>query len=172
MTMYPLVDYPKYRESFETADELMAAVDALDATLNFPLSWCFYGPGEEDWEDGQEREFHVAIVMPRRTEVTQFSVYGDYDRAKLQQWLHTTVRARVQAWYGWEEPRVLAEAADGDEVTDEQVGAALTSARRQLKVLFRAFVRNGSDASRLNAVSAALSQIEAVLGTEDGEVHW
>lgn len=98
--MYPLVDYPKYRTSYDDFATLREAAEGLIEGFNFPLSWLFLDEQDEDWEDGDERAFYITWVMPRRTEFTTWTT-NKFDRSEVEEWLNGYIRERVDRWYGW-----------------------------------------------------------------------
>lgn len=113
--MYPSTDYPTYSEKFETLDELVHHVEALDEVLNFLVSWDIgcrqCDEVEKDpairpslmWSEGELNYFRILIFMPRRSETTEFSVQfaDEVPHAQLDCWLEDYVKARVCRWYGW-----------------------------------------------------------------------
>jgi hypothetical protein len=106
--MYPLVDNPKYTETYENFQELKEHCEATFGGLNFPLSWYIYDEQDEDWgkylEPGElaQKEFSILNFMPRKGASAQWTTYN-FDRAEVQNWLDTFVKAKVMEWYGWTE---------------------------------------------------------------------
>jgi len=87
--MYPLVDGPTYSEIYDSFAELRTAAEKMIGSLNFPLSW---------WLD--DDSFDLCIFMPRKSRTTVWST-ANFDRAEVQEWLDSFVRAEVAKWYGW-----------------------------------------------------------------------
>lgn len=104
--MYPLVDNPKYHETFETFGELKEHCEATFGGLNFPLSWFIFDEQSEDWgkpwSEGDAREFAILNFMPRKGAAAQWSTHN-FDSAEVREWLNTFVKAKVMEWYGWAE---------------------------------------------------------------------
>ena len=113
--MYPSTDYPTYGEKFETLDELVHQVDALDEVLNFLVSWDIgcrqCDEIKEDparpslaWSEGELNYFRILIFMPRKSQTTEFSVQftTEVPHAQIDTWLEYTVKRRICRWYGWE----------------------------------------------------------------------
>lgn len=104
--MYPLLDNPTYEESFESFQELKEHCEQTFNGLNFPLSWDIYDEASEDWgkpwSEGETKEFSILNFMPRKAASAKWST-GNFDRAEVQNWLDTFIKANVMAWYGWAE---------------------------------------------------------------------
>lgn len=112
--MYPGTDYPKYREEFETLDELIETVNAMDEGLNLIVSWivgCRQCDMIEDpeagglmWDGNEANFFSILIFMPRKTETTEFQVnFGreSFPHVEVDNWLLDHVYPRIMRWYGW-----------------------------------------------------------------------
>jgi len=114
--MYPSTDYPTYSNRFETLDELVHHVEALDEVLNFLVSWDIgcrqCDEIEKDpaarpslmWSEGELNYFRILIFMPRKSETTEFAVQfaDEVPHAQLDCWLEDYVKRRICRWYGWE----------------------------------------------------------------------
>jgi hypothetical protein len=104
--MYPLLDNPTYEETFETFQELKEHCESTFNGLNFPLSWVLYDEASEDWGkpwgEGETKEFSILNFMPRKGRSSKWTTYN-FDRAEVQEWLDTFVKANILAWYGWSE---------------------------------------------------------------------
>ena len=112
--MYPGTDYPKYREEFETFDDLKEVVENISEGLNHIVSWMDLCRGCAEMEGdtllfdkGELNSFHILIFMPRKTETTEFKVTFpenvEYPHAQIDNWLMEYVQPRVMRWYGWTE---------------------------------------------------------------------
>ena len=111
--MYPSTDYPTYTNKFDTLDELVHSVEALDEVLNCIVSWEI-GCRQCDevmeqspnlmWSEGELNYFRILIFMPRKSQTTEFSTQftSEVPHNQVDTWLEDYVKRRICRWYGWE----------------------------------------------------------------------
>lgn len=72
---------------------LREAVEPMLGPLNTPLGWWFSGPDEDPG-------FELVIWMPRKMKTWSVRI-TEFDRTEVEEWLDTTIRSAVEAWFGW-----------------------------------------------------------------------